>query len=190
MRLISTKTSPSSPPSRCALTLAACGNKKSSTHGAETEGIYLNVGKLKYQVEISRQLNPAAIPEDKTFVQGIVPDDATLGPDEIWFSVFVRVENETDQAQTPASSITITDTEGNTYSPVKFDASNEFAYTDDPVRAHSYVPNPDSIPAQVGSIGGLQLLFKLKRQSLDDRPLELHIKSFFPDDEATDTLDV
>jgi hypothetical protein len=190
MRLITTKTFCLFSTIAVALALAACGNKTSSIHGGETEGIYLNVGKLKYQVEISRQLNPAAIPEDKTFVQGIVPEDAKLGDDEIWFSVFVRIENETDQAQKPTKTFTITDTDGNTYTPVKFDASNEFAYTDDPVRAHSFVPNPDSVPAQAASIGGLQLLFKLKRQSLDNRPLELHIRSFFPDDEATDSLDV
>jgi ABC-type oligopeptide transport system substrate-binding subunit len=190
MRLISTKTFALFTAVAVALTLAACGNKKSSTHEAETEGIYLNVGPLKYQVEISRQLNPGAIPEDKTFIQGIVPADAQLGEDEIWFAVFVRIENETDKPQKPTKTFTITDTDGNTYTPVTFDASNEFAYTDAPVRAHSYVPNPDSIPAQAASIGGLQLLFKLKRQSLDNRPLELHIQSFFPDDEATDTLDV
>src|SRR3954452_16182861 len=130
-----------------AFAVAGCGNKVVSIHGGETEGIYLNVGKLKYQVEISRQLNPGAIAEDKTFVQGIVPEDAKLAADEIWFSVFVRVENETDKDLKPATSFTITDTEGNTYTPVKFDASNEFAYTDAPVRAHSFVPSPDSIPA-------------------------------------------
>jgi len=190
MRLISTKTFCLFALIAVALTLAACDTKKATTREGETEGIYLNVGPLKYQVEISRQLNPAAIPEDATFLDDIAPEDAKLAPDEIWFDVFVRVENETSKPQRPATSFTITDTEGNSYTPVKFGPNNVFAYSDAPIRAHSYAPGPDTIPAQVGSIGGMQLLFKVKRNSLDNRPLELHIKSFFPDDEATDSLDV
>ena len=174
-----------------ALTLSACGNKKESIHSAETEGIYVNVGDLKYQVQISRQLNPGAIPEDRTFMSGIEPAAAaTMAPDEIPFAVFVRIENETDKPQKPATSFTITDTDGNSYTPVKQGPVNPFAYTGDDVRANSFVPNPDSVPAQVGSIGGLELLFKIKRDSLNNRPLILHIKSFFPDDESEVTLDV
>ena len=41
-----------------ALVVGACGNKEDKTlHGA-TEGIYIDVGGLKYQVQISRVLNP------------------------------------------------------------------------------------------------------------------------------------
>src|SRR5690242_9262585 len=83
-----------------AFAVGGCGNKSSSIHGGETEGIYLNVGQLKYQVEISRQLNPA-IPEDQTFLQDVSPADAKLDPDELWFAVFVRVENPTGQQQAP-----------------------------------------------------------------------------------------
>src|SRR3954469_21033760 len=94
-----------------ALGLSACGNKTVSIHAGETEGIYLDVGPLKYQVEISRQLNPS-IPEDRTFLSDIAPGDRHLGPEELWFAVFVRVENETDKAQSPTSDYTITDTQG------------------------------------------------------------------------------
>jgi hypothetical protein len=174
-----------------AVALSACGDKSEILHGAETEGLYVNVGDLKYQVQISRQLNPAAIAEDKTFMSGIEPASAAeLGEGEIPFAIFVRIENESDKDQTPASSFSITDTDGNVYTPVKQTEANPFAYLGEPVRAHSFAPDPDSVPTQVGSIGGLELLFKLKRESLDNRPLELHIKSFFPDDESTVTLDV
>jgi len=174
-----------------AVTLGACGNKQSSIHEAETEGVYVNVGDLKYQVQVSRQLNPAAIPEDRTFMSGIVPvADATLAPGDIPFAVFIRIENETGKPVKPATAFAITDTDGNIYRPVKQASVNPFAYTGDPVPAKSFVPNPDSVPAQVGSVGGLVLLFKIKRDSLNNRPLVLHIKSFFPDDEATVTLDV
>ena len=174
-----------------ALTLSACGNKKDVIHEAETEGVYVDVGDLKYQVQISRQLNPAAIPQDKTFMSGIEPASAaTLAPGEIPFAIFVRIENETDKPLKPATSFEITDTDGNTYTPVKQGPVNPFAYTGDPVRPNNVAPDPDSIPAQVGSINGLELLFKIKRDSLNNRPLVLHIKSFFPDDESTVTLDV
>src|SRR3954469_22145092 len=109
-----------------ALALGACGNKTVSIHGGETEGIYLDVGKLKYQVEISRQLNPDAIPEDKTFVSDVSPQDAKLGPDELWFAVFVRVENPTGELQPPATDFTITDTLGNKYRPVTVGSLNPF----------------------------------------------------------------
>src|SRR3954452_20025699 len=99
-----------------ALALGACGNKTVSIHGGETEGIYLDVGQLKYQVEISRQLNPS-IPEDRTFLSDVASGDRNLGEDELWFAIFVRIENETDQAQAPASVYTITDTEGHEYRP-------------------------------------------------------------------------
>ncbi|MEA2147235.1 MAG: hypothetical protein QOG59_2822, partial [Solirubrobacteraceae bacterium] len=160
-----------------ALGVGACGNKTSSIHNAETEGIYLNVGPLKYQVEISRQLNPRAIPEDKTFVQGIDPAQATLAPDELWFAVFVRVENETHQAQIPASFFQITDTEGTVYRPVDINDQNPFYFNTSPIRAQGVAPDPDSVAGQLGSIGGMELLFKVKRTSLDNRPLVLTIKS-------------
>src|SRR3954452_25430636 len=92
-----------------ALALGACGNKTVSIHGGETEGIYLDVGQLKYQVEISRQLNPS-IPEDRTFLSDVAAGDSKLAPDELWFAVFVRVENDPDQAQSPPSNYTIRDT--------------------------------------------------------------------------------
>jgi hypothetical protein len=172
-----------------ALALGACGNKEDVIHEAETEGIYLDVGQLKYQVEISRQLNPS-IPEDRTFLSDIAPSEAKLAPDELWFAVFVRVENETDQAQTPASRYTITDTQGNSFRPVSIGRGNPFRYTTDPVPAKGVAPHPDSVAGEDTSIAGRELLFRLKRETLDNRPLELTIESASGGDKATDVLDV
>ena len=160
------------------------------THEAETEGIYLDVGPLKYQVQLSRQLNPAAIPEDRTFVQDIAPADARLGPDELWFAVFVRVENGTDQPQVPTSFFLISDTEGTEYRPVDLGEGNPFRFDTAPIRPGGVAPNPDAVAGQLGSLGGMELLFKLKRETLDNRPLVLTIKSLAPEAEATDVLDV
>src|SRR3954470_20221965 len=140
-----------------ALGLGACGTKEVSIHGGETEGIYLDVGPLKYQVEISRQLNPS-IPEDRTFLSDIAPAESKLGPDELWFAVFVRVENETDDAQTPASEYTITDTQGHEFRPCALGPSNPFRYTTDPIAARRVAPHPDSVAGDNTSIAGRELL--------------------------------
>jgi hypothetical protein len=190
MRLISLKSFALFAAIAAALALSACGNKTSSIHGGETEGIYLNVGQLKYQVEISRQLNPGSIPEDRTFVQDIAPGSQTLGPDELWFAVFVRIENPTDKPVSPATYFTISDTQGNVYEPVRIGSQNPFFYNPAAIPPKGIAPDPDSVAAQLQSINGMELLFKLKRTTLDNRPLQLNIKSFTPDDSATDILDV
>lgn len=190
MRLISFKSVATFVAIATVLALSACGNKLSTTHEAETEGIYLDVGPLKYQVQISRQLNPEAIPEDKTFVQDIAPDEATLGEEELWFAVFVRVENESDAPQVPTSDFLISDTEGKEYRPVEIGDGNPFFFDTSPIRAGGVAPEQDGVAAQLGSIGGMELLFKLKRETLDNRPLVLTIKSTAPEAEATDALDV
>src|SRR4051794_18402570 len=77
--------------------LAGCGNKEDVTTKADNEGIFIDVGPLSYQVQISRQLNPRD-PEDRTYLQGIPADQVALKPDETWFAVFMRVENNSDKA--------------------------------------------------------------------------------------------
>ena len=172
-----------------ALVLAGCGNKESTIRFGETEGIYLDVGELKYQVEISRQLNPT-IPEDRTFLTDVSPASAKLGPEEVWFAVFVRVENESDKAQPPATDFTITDTEGHEYRPVSIGPANPFRYSTEPVPSKGVAPDADSAAGENTSIAGMELLFRLKRETLDNRPLELTIQSAGGADKATDVLDV
>ena len=166
--------------------LSACGNKQSKTLKAETEGPYVDLGDLKYQVQISRQLNPADI-EDREYLKGVTDQ---LGPEDLWFAVFVRVQNESDKAQKPATQFEIDDTEDNTYSPVAIAKSNDFAYDPVPIAGNGLLPQPDSTAAQ-NSINGQLLLFKIPRASLDNRPLELKIHN--PSDfqqVATVNLDV
>ena len=173
-----------------ALTLSACGNKHEVIHHAETEGIYVNVDELKYQVQISRQLNPGAIAEDRAFVEGVAGEDAELADDEVWFAVFVRIENESDEEQLPAIAYELEDQQGNSYEPVEIEESNPFHYDPSPIPPGSYVPNPDSIARQVTSIGGMLQLFKVKYETLDNRPVELVITSSSTDDVTTIDIDV
>jgi hypothetical protein len=151
--------------------LSACGNKQSKTLKAETEGIYIDLGNLKYQVEISRPLNAADI-EDREYLHGV---GDTLGPEDVWFAVFVRVQNESGHTQKPATQFTITDTQENEFNPVSIDSkANAFAYNPVPLPDKELLPNVDSIASQ-NSIDGELLLFKMPRTTLDNRPLELQI---------------
>lgn len=173
------------------LGLGACGNKHEPVTKGETEGIYVDVGPMKYQVQVSRQLNPAAIPEDRSFVRGIASADAGLRPDEAWFAVFVRIQNESGDPQPPATAFEVVDTEDVTYEPVALSPANDFRYPEDKVRGHAVVPTPDSVAGQT-SINGVLLLFKVKVSSLEEnRPLVLKIHSpVDPGQEAEIDLDV
>jgi hypothetical protein len=151
--------------------LSACGNKQSKTLRAETEGIYVDLGNLKYQVEISRPLNAADV-EDREYLRGVTD---TLGPEDVWFAVFVRVQNESGSSQKPATQFDITDTQENEFHPVSIDTkANDFAYDPVTIPDDGLLPNVDAIAAQ-NSINGELLLFKMPRTTLDNRPLELKI---------------
>ena len=154
--------------------LPACGNRHEVITEAETEGPYLNVGPLKYQVQISRQLNPDDL-EDRVYLQGVTAEEGGLRADETWFAVFVRVVNETGARHLSAAEFEIEDTEGKTFEPVRVGA-NPFAYRP------AEIPPRGSLPAQgtladESAIGGSMLLFKLTLNALANRPIELTIRS-------------
>jgi hypothetical protein len=157
-----------------AMALAGCGEKADYVRFAETEGIYVDVGDLVYQVQLSRFLNPTDI-EDREYLQGLPPDEVQPGPGEIWFAVFMRVKNYTDETLHPTREFWISDTEDNEYFPVKLPETNPFAYNPGPLGADQVYPRPDSA-ASSGPIQGSMILFKLKTESLQNRPLVLHIE--------------
>jgi hypothetical protein len=159
--------------------LSACGDKKDVVHEAETEGIYVDVGSLKYQVQISRQLNPANV-EDRDYLHGISRYDRVLGPENVWFAVFLRVENDNqDRAARSAQTFELRDTQDNTFTPLELGANNVFRYVPMVVpkathRTSGLNPPLDSAAAE-GPTQGALLLFKVPRSSLGNRPLELII---------------
>ena len=156
----------------CALLASGCGNKEEVVTSAHTEGIYLDIDHLKYQVQISRYLNPSDV-EDKSYLTGLPQSTAQPGGDETWFGVFMRVQNTTDDPHTPSSDFTIVDTQENVYRPVPLDTKiNPFAYKADPIAGGGLLPEPDSAASE-NTIQGSLLLFKVKTDSLQNRPLEL-----------------
>lgn len=157
--------------------LTACGKHQSTgpVRVAETEGIYLDISELKYQVQVSRQFNPADT-QDKPFLIGIPEDERDLKPDEVWFGVLLRVQNETDEALRPAADIQITDTQEDLFKPVTLGPKNVFAYRpSEPIPAESVMPLPDS-PAFDSASRGALVLFKLTLNALNNRPLEMKIE--------------
>jgi hypothetical protein len=161
--------------SAAALIAAGCGSKDSQTRTlGDTEGLYVDVGPLTYQVQISRYLNPADV-EDSAYLKGLSPADRRLDADQVWFGVFMRVQNYTDQTHTTASDMTIRDTQKNVYRPVAIDTGqNVFAYRARPLGGSAVMPDPESAAA-TGPIGGTLLLYKINVDSVQNRPLELEI---------------
>ena len=172
-----------------ALALAGCGNKVDTAIVGETEGIYVGVDGLTYQVQISRILDPAS-PEDEAYLRGLPEDEAEPADDEVWFGIFMRVENETDEELPAAEEFVIHDTQETEYEPIELDTEvNAFAYEAGPVEPGELIPQPNSPPAD-NTIQGSLLLFKMEVESLGNRPLELEIESQQGGDNAIVDLDV
>src|SRR6266480_7265169 len=113
--------------------LGACGSSHSKvttgTYAGESgaNAPYLDVGPLVYEVQQSRQLNSFDV-EDAPYLRGLPAAARTLGPGQEWFGVFMQVYNHNTQALPAASEVTISDTQGNTYTPVALEQSNLYAY--------------------------------------------------------------
>jgi hypothetical protein len=156
------------------LALAGCGSGNASyVQEAETEGQYVDVGGLTYQVQISRYLNPGSL-EDAQYLIGAPTDINTAK--QIWFGVWMRVKNYSDQTVTSTNNFTITDTLGNKFTPVQQAPTNVFAYRPLPLGPANVYPPPESAAAN-GPIQGSLILFKLEEASISNRPLTLHVEA-------------
>ncbi len=160
-----------------AVALSACGKHESKglVRTAETEGIYLDISNLKYQIEVSRQLNPHDT-QDRPYLAGIPADQQKLGPDQIWFGIFMRVQNETKQGLRPSNDIEITDSQDEVFKPIGLGSANNYAY-----RSNNIIPGEETMPLldtpgfDSPSRGAL-ILFKLTLTGLNNRPLELKLE--------------
>jgi hypothetical protein len=161
------------------LALAGCGSSHShvstGTYAGESgaNAPYLDVGSLTYEVQLSRQLSPFDT-EDAPYLQGLTSAQSALTAEEEWFGVFVQVYNHTSAAQPAATSLTISDTQGNVYQPVLPGAANQFVYRAGTVPAKGRLPIADSVAAAAPTQGAL-LLYKIQIVSLDNRPLKITI---------------
>jgi hypothetical protein len=169
--------------------LAACGGSHEEPTAGKTEGVYVNTGELKYQVQISRQLNPSDF-EDRDYLVGLPAGGHTLGRSEEWFAVFIRVFNWTKVPHLSASQFVIRDTTGKEYKPIALDTRiNRTAYKPAEVGAGDQIPVPGSLARENLTQGGL-ILFKVNNSSYASRPLELNITPPEGGKSATVDLDV
>lgn len=162
-----------------ALALGACGE----SHTRVTTGTYagssgknapyLNVGPLVYQVQISRELNPYNT-EDSSYLLGLTPAQSKLNPGEEWFGVFMQVYNESTVPHPAATDFTVADTQGNVYHPIIPGPANLFAYRGGIVPANNQIPALNTVAAE-GPTQGELLLYKIKVESLDNRPFTFTI---------------
>lgn len=159
------------------LGLTACGDgakrQEETSAPAESEAMYRNLAGLKYQVQLTRQLNPKDA-EDADYFRNLSPQAAYLPKGSVWFGVFIRVENEGKTPLASAREFDIEDTQGNVFEPVE--SGNTFAYEPETVEGGGFIPNPERLQSYAGTQGSL-VLFKIPLSSLDNRPLELAIKN-------------
>jgi hypothetical protein len=159
--------------------LAACGmhhDEDARVQHIEAEGFYLSLGELKYQVQMSRQLNPDDM-QDRSLLRGVPAGEQKLDAEDVWFGIFIQVENESDEPLQPSDDIEIIDTQERVFEPLELEESNVFAYrAQEPIPPGEILPLADT-PAFDTAIQGSLLLFKLPRTALDNRPLELKIES-------------
>ena len=163
-----------------ALVTAGCGNKQDVHTLGETEGIYVDIADVSYQIQMSRILNPNDL-EDADFLKGLPPGTTGPGRDEAWFGVFLRAHNGSKKTtHKTASSFRIVDTEENEFEPVVIDREeNPFAYEPVTLAPQGVYPDPNSVAGQ-GTIQGSLVLFKVKLRSLQNRPLEFNVDSPLP----------
>ncbi len=176
--------------------LGACGDSHTKvttgTYAGESgaNAPYLNVGPLVYEVQLSRELNPANS-EDSAYLKGLGAAETKLEQGQEWFAVFLQVYNHNSQPERSADEVTISDTQENVYRPIVPDESNPFAYRGgEEVPGNGQLPVADTIAASAPPRGAL-LLFKIQVVSLDNRPLEIKIVNpEDPSESATAELDV
>jgi hypothetical protein len=160
------------------LALAACGKSHTAVSEGDNTGaggvnaVYLHLGNLLYQVEVSRQLNPAD-PEDKGYLAA-VPARQGLAPGQVWFGVFLLVQNNSKRAGVATNVFTLTDTQGDVYYPLTLGADNPYAYRPQTVAPNNQLP-PLGTTAAYGPTQASLVLFKVPISAYDNRPLVLAI---------------
>jgi hypothetical protein len=157
----------------CTVGLSACFKKEPVHKSADNEGIYVQVGEVSYQVQLSRELNPSST-EDRSYLVGLPPLTAKPNAQEEWFAIWLRAENLGRKPAGMVSDFSITDTQGNVYKPVALTAANELRYTPTTIPAHTSEPVPDSL-ASLSPTQGEELLFKINVSAYQNRPLTLHL---------------
>lgn len=148
------------------------------------EGEPLELGDLRYNVQITRFLNPGD-QEDQAYLTG----QERPPSERAYLGVFLTIENEGSEAVEIADEFRVVDTEGNEYEPIPSESpfalrlpgrsgttGEQGAADVQPITVEpdGEIPEPDTTPAY-GPIGGAMLLFQVDERVTENRPLELEI---------------
>lgn len=162
-----------------ALAVSACGYSSDSKEVVEGEPVQL--GELQYNVIFSRFLNPKDN-EDSAYLVG----QPQLPPGHSYFGVFFEVQNESEEAQTLASSFTISDAGDQAFEAIPSESLYALPFGGE-VESQEQIPVLDSTPQQ-GPIEGSVVIFELPASASENRPLTLEIPG--PEGPAEVTLDL
>jgi hypothetical protein len=148
--------------------VAGCGEEESKE---VVEGEPLELGELRFNVQLTRFLNPADR-EDGDYLEGQqVPPPAG----QEYLAVFIEIDNEgdADERLPTGSDLRVADTTGQAFQAVESDSpfALELGGNIDP---HSEVPAPDT-PAASGPTQGSIVLFLVPDGIGENRPLELEV---------------
>jgi hypothetical protein len=148
--------------------VAGCGEEESKE---VVEGEPLELGELRFNVQLTRFLNPTDR-EDGDYLEGqqVPPPEG-----QEYLGVFIEIENEGDAAERlpTAADLSVTDISGQAFEAVESDSpfALELGGNIDP---NSEVPAPDT-PAASGPTQGSIVLFLVPDGIGENRPLELEI---------------
>lgn len=153
------------------LGLAGCGGEEKDE---VVEGEPLELGELKYNVVVTRFLNPDDV-EDREYLAGLPAPP----PQQSYLGVFMTIGNENDDEAIPsAHGYRISDNTHQTYEPVESPDNPYTLEVGATVPAEGELPLDDSTAAS-GPIEGALILFLVDDQVSENRPLELEIESVF-----------
>ncbi len=159
--------------------VSACGYESHSKEVVEGEPVQL--GELHYNVIFSRFLNPDDN-EDSAYLVGQPPPKEGSA----YFGVFFEVQNDSDEAQTLADSLTIVDADHEIFDAIPSESLYALPLGGE-VESQEQVPILDSTPEQ-GPIEGSVAIFELPASASENRPLILEIPG--PDGPGEVTLDL
>jgi hypothetical protein len=178
-----------------ALALSACGSShtpllhEDNTGGGGVNSSYITLDGLKYQVQISRELNPYST-EDAGYLTGIPTSQLQPPPGKVWFAVFMLVLNPSKKSEPVVSTFAMTDTQNNLYSPINLPAGNPYAYRPQTLAPGQQIPIVDSAGYNSPTQAAL-ILFSIPTSAYDNRPLTLTLTDpLNPSIKATVNLDV
>lgn len=164
----------------CAAAVAAfaagCGSEEETTttdgQAAKlvVEGEPLELGDLRFNVAITRFLNPSDV-EDAEYLEGLPAPP--VGSD--YLAVFMTIENEGDDDLIipAAEGMTVEDTGGQLYEPIETDSLFALELGAD-LPAGGEAPEADTAAAG-GPVQGSFVLYLIPKEAQELRPLELEI---------------